>query len=74
MNEILNQKFGVEVEMYDITRAQAAVVVKKTLEAWTHETYAIEGPGDHLDERRIHRAGCCVSASSAMSSPLPGGS
>lgn len=33
-----------------------------------------EGPGDHLDERRIHRAGCCVSASSAMSSPLPGGS
>lgn len=58
MNEILNQKFGVEVEMYDITRAQAAVVVKKTLEAWTHETYAIEGPGDHLDERRIHRAGC----------------
>lgn len=35
MNEILNQKFGVEVEMYDITRAQAAVVVKKTLEAWT---------------------------------------
>ena len=58
MNEILNQKFGVEVEMYDITRAQAAVVVKKTLEVWTHETYVIEGPGDHLDERRIHRAGC----------------
>lgn len=58
MNEILNQKFGVEVEMYNITRAKAAVVVKKTLEAWTHETYAIEGPGDHLDERRIHRAGC----------------
>ena len=45
MNEILNQKFGVEVEMYNITRAKAAVVVKKTLEAWTHETYAIEGPG-----------------------------
>lgn len=33
MNEILNQKFGVEVEMYNITRAKAAVVVKKTLEA-----------------------------------------
>ena len=42
MNEILNQKFGVEVEMYNITRAQAAVVVKKTLEAWMHEDYAIE--------------------------------
>lgn len=58
MNEILNQKFGVEVEMYNITRAQAAVVVKKTLEAWMHEDYAIDGPGVHLDERRIHPDGC----------------
>ena len=61
MNEILNQKFGVEVEMYDITRAQAAVVVKKTLEAWTHETYAISGPGEHLDERTIRPALCWTS-------------
>lgn len=53
MNEILNQKFGVEVEMYNITRAKAAVVVKQTLEAWTHETWAIQGPGWHLDERKI---------------------
>lgn len=58
MNEILNQKFGVEVEMYNITRAQAAVVVKKTLEAWMHEDYAIDGPDVHLDERRIHPDGC----------------
>lgn len=58
MSEILNQKFGVEVEMYNITRAQAAVVVKKTLEAWMHEDYAIDGPGIHLDERRIHPDGC----------------
>ena len=56
MNEILNQKFGVEVEMYDITRAQAAVVVKKTLEACSHETYAIEGKGEQLDERTIRHA------------------
>jgi hypothetical protein len=53
MNEILNQKFGVEVEMYNITRAKAAVVVKQTLEAWTGETWAIRGPGLHLDERKI---------------------
>lgn len=53
MNEILNQKFGVEVEMYNITRAKAAVVVKQTLEAWTGETWAVRGPGLHLDERKI---------------------
>ena len=53
MNEILNQKFGVEVEMYNITRAKAAVVVKNTLEAWTGETWSIKGPGWHLNERKI---------------------
>ena len=58
MNEILNQKFGVEVEMYGITRAKAAVVVKTTLETWSNETYQISGPGAHLDERCIHPAFC----------------
>lgn len=31
MNEILNQKFGVEVEMYNISRSKAAQIVATTL-------------------------------------------
>lgn len=54
MNEILNQKFGVEVEMYNITRAKAAVVVRDTLNELTLDTWTIAGPGTHLDERRIY--------------------
>lgn len=53
MNEILNQKFGVEVEMYNITRAKAAQVVQQTLTALTGETWNVTLPGDHLDERKI---------------------
>ena len=53
MNEILNQKFGVEVEMYNITRAKAAQVVQQTLTALTGETWNVTLPGAHLDERKI---------------------
>lgn len=45
MNEILNQKFGVEVEMYNITRAKAAQVVQQTLTALTGETWNVTLPG-----------------------------
>ena len=58
MNEILNQKFGVEVEMYNISRAKAAEVVKKTLETLTGKSWIIDAPGWHLDERKIHPADC----------------
>lgn len=53
MNEILNQKFGVEVEMYNITRAKATQVVQQTLTALTGETWNVTLPGAHLDERKI---------------------
>ena len=53
MNEILNQKFGVEVEMYNLTRAKAAQVVQQTLTALTGETWNVTLPGAHLDERKI---------------------
>lgn len=54
MNEILNQKFGVEVEMYNITRAKAADVVRETLDELTDMTWAVSDPGMHLDERKIY--------------------
>lgn len=54
MNEILNQKFGVEVEMYNITRAKAADVVRGTLNRLTGELWAVANPGMHLDERKIY--------------------
>lgn len=54
MNEILNQKFGVEVEMYNITRAKAARVVTDTLTELTGVAWNYSLPGMHLDERRIY--------------------
>lgn len=58
MNEILNQKFGVEVEMYNITRAKAAQVVAKTLSDWSGTRWVAGNPGWHLNERKIHPAVC----------------
>ena len=47
MNEILNQKYGVEVEMYNITRAKAAYVVCESLTRLTGEAWTISAPGCH---------------------------
>lgn len=56
MNEILNQKFGVEVEMYNITREKAASVVQETLNELTDTVWRVSGPGWHLAERTISPA------------------
>lgn len=45
MNEILSQKYGVEVEMYNITRAKAAYVVCESLTRLTGEAWTISAPG-----------------------------
>ena len=57
MNEILNQKYGVEVEMYNITRAKAAYVVCESLTRLTGEAWTISAPGCHLNERKIYPVG-----------------
>lgn len=54
MNEILNQKFGVEVEMYNISRSKAAQIVATTLTELTGVSWNYSLPGMHLDERRIY--------------------
>jgi len=54
MNEILNQKFGVEVEMYNISRSKAAQIVATTLTELTGVAWNYSLPGMHLDERRIY--------------------
>lgn len=46
MNEILNQKFGVEVEMYNISRSKAAQIVAATLTELTGVSWNYSLPGD----------------------------
>lgn len=55
-NEILNSAtFGVEVEMFNITRAKAAQIVRDTIAAYTGEPHwNVTSPGGHLDERKIY--------------------
>lgn len=54
MNEILNQTYGVEVEMFNITRAKAAQVVAAVLTRETGKEWSVSSPGCHLDERKIY--------------------
>ena len=54
MTEMLNQTYGVEIEMYNITRPDAARCVKATLERlFPGKGWRISGPSNHLDERKI---------------------
>lgn len=53
MTTMLDQRYGVEVEMYHISRAKAAQVVRDTLAELTGQPLLASSPGLHLDERKI---------------------
>lgn len=55
---MLTQTFGVEIEMYAISRAKAAAVVAAVLNANTSHNWSVYGPGHHLHEMTITYRGC----------------
>ncbi len=54
MNELLDQTYGVEIEMYRITRKEAAAVVANRLSKEYGKPYVVSYYGGHYDAWRVH--------------------
>jgi hypothetical protein len=53
--EVLNRRYGVEVEMYHITRRNAAIVIHDALEAYTGVTYNLDYvPSEGYDKSVVY--------------------